>query len=129
MDIAGEGLPDFISSRVRPVIEVDPPSNAELEQIIKTRFQRVNEGGEVLLRRFWTLWREHRKDVPPSPRDSIYLFGLTLSLADAEAADAVERLGPSDRVFVQPQVRHLEEAFQQLFLSGGGRNDRQRLAA
>lgn len=129
VDLAGDGLPDFISSRLRPVIEVSPPSDTELEQIVKTRFARIGQDGEGMLRRFWELWGEHSADKPPSPRDTIYLFGLTLGLADAEAADAMLHLAPSQRVDVQPQMRHLEEAFQRLFLTGRGRNDRQSLAA
>ena len=125
VDIDGDALPDFMHSRLRPLIEVGYPSRGELDQIIKTRFDRVGQDGEELLNRFWELWGEHLVDTPPSPRDTIYLFGLTLSLADAETVDDLQQQPASEKVFAQPQTKHLEEAFQQLFLSRKNHDDQQ----
>jgi MoxR-like ATPase len=129
VDLNGDGLPEFVHSRLRPLIEVDHPPREELERIVKTRFARVEQGGDDLLGRFWELWREHSPESPPSPRDTIYLFGLTLNLVDVEASGPEPRLTTDTGVFVQPQTRHLEEAFEQLFLSGRNRDERQPLAA
>lgn len=122
VDLEDNRLPGFIHSRLRPLIEVGHPPRKELEQIIQTRFSRVKTANQQLLPRFWALWREYWPERAPSPRDVLYLFGLTLNLADAEAAecsqgDSDEWTGYSQAVG-QPQQRHLEAAFHQLFLTG-----------
>lgn len=129
VDIVGDNLPDFIHSRLRPVIEMDYLSRGELERIVKTRFERVSRDGEELLASFWSLWFDHKKASPPSPRDLIYLFGLTLNLADMETAEGAEASLNHDGTFVKPQARHLEEAFEQLFLSKKQDDDNETLAA
>jgi len=129
VDIDAEGLPDFIDSRLRPMIEVGHPSRSDIEQIVKTRFDRIDRGDGSLLEHFWDLWNEHKEGAAPSARDTIYLFGLTLSLADEEAASAAYQLQSGERVFGQPTASHLQAAFEQMFLYRSDYDDRQSIAA
>ena len=91
--------------------------------MVKTRFPRVgglDRDSERLLSLFWHLWRKERGDIPPSPRDTLYLFGLMLNLADADAASPDRSLSlEGGTPPVNPTRKHLEAAFQQLFAKTG----------
>jgi MoxR-like ATPase len=80
-------FPEAIRSRLRPTVPVGPPPEAELNDLVKSRYEqrfteRVATHVEPLLERFWQLWRSHRPGAPPTPRDAIHIFGLALNLAD-----------------------------------------------
>jgi MoxR-like ATPase len=112
-DMQGELLPDFIRSRMRPVITIGYPARAEIDKMIQKRYRMLSEELSPLLDRFWDLWKEKNKDKPPTPRDSIYLFGYALNLAEFEV------LGPSGHHASgktgSPSLlgkKHLETAFE-----------------
>ncbi|WP_374692609.1 AAA family ATPase [Accumulibacter sp.] len=118
IDLVGESLPSFVSSRLRPVIEVGCLSRGEIDEIVVKRFPRLSERASAtdrLLSRFWQLWRDERGDVPPAPRDTLYLFGLMLNLADSEGVPPDEIVLDAPLAPSQPEVRHLEAAFSRLF--------------
>lgn len=119
VDLAGQALPEFVRSRLRPQIEIGFPSREEIDRIIRKRFPRLDlleRDADRLIGRFWQLWRQERSDAPPSARDTLYLFGLTLNLADADAAAADGRSSREDPVLCGvPTREHLERAFGQLF--------------
>ena len=118
VDLAAQSLPEFIRSRLRPQIEVGFPPREQIDRMVRQRFprlDRLNGEGERLLGRFWQLWREARSEAPPSPRDTLYLFGLMLNLADAEASTPTRPISPKRRSLVTPTTTHLEAAFRQLF--------------
>lgn len=123
VDLAGNALPEFIRSRLRPQIEVGFPPREEIDRIVRARFprfDRLERGADRLQSHFWQLWRKERGDVPPSPRDTLYLFGLTLNLADAEAASPDRLLSPEGGLPAATPTRdHLEAAFRQLFGTKG----------
>lgn len=112
VDLEGNMLPDFIRSRMRPVINVGYPSKDEIDRIIRSRFQTLHDNGNALLDIFWTLWRKKNGDRPPTPRDSIYIFGYALNLADFELIEGKAPYvlegsnGDSDI-----KERHVEQAF------------------
>jgi MoxR-like ATPase len=114
-DLTRNGLPDFVQSRQRLTIPIGYPPRDEITRIIRSRFRRIGEDNEALIAQFWRLWSEARGDEPVTPRDALYLFGLTSKLADLDAAGGrwVEQ---SARPFVTPETKHLEEAFRSLFL-------------
>ncbi len=117
-DLIGDALPAFIASRLRPTIEIGHPSRAEIDQIVKQRFPRIERRashGDKLLSRFWQLWRDQRGDSPPSPRDTLYQFGLMLNLADFEGAEPGQTFGDTPEATNAPELRHIEAAFEQLF--------------
>lgn len=121
-DLLGDVLPEWIGSRLRPVIEIGHPSRSEIDQIVRQRFgstERPVPQGDKLLSRFWQLWRDRRGEIPPSPRDTLYLFGLMLNLADAEAAAPGDFLFTAPEPAAPPQVKHLELAFDRLFGNKG----------
>lgn len=107
---------DYLQSRLRPVIEIDIPSQQEINRILKKRFHQLGAGMDALLNPFWALWNEYRQETSPTPRDAIYLFGLTLNLAEAEVTEPAQMLAlGKSTITVMPQPRHLEEAFHWLF--------------
>lgn len=115
-EIAQDVLPDFIRSRLRPVIDVGLPGRDEIGRIVTGRFRRLDGNGTRLLEEFWNLWSEHGGEAPPSPRDALYLFGLTLNIADAEACGLEwHPEGAGGNEFVSPEPKHLQRAFRQLF--------------
>jgi MoxR-like ATPase len=114
-------LPEFIRSRLRPVIEVGHPPKEEINQIISR--QTANEPElEKLLQAFWDLFAGIKR--PPSPRDAIHLFALAASLREYDRTDAKTKLdgnGSDNRLILSDQSafplspEHLSEAFRQLF--------------
>jgi len=132
-DIQGNILPEFLRSRMRPIIEIGYTSAEEIAKIVHTRFPVVQQSSKPLLDRFWELWHSQggdgREPKPPTPRDVIYVFDLALSHADFEALGGKRRLEDAGRsgppmeltaiqrgLTVTPE--HLEIAFQELFRVG-----------
>jgi MoxR-like ATPase len=84
-------LPEFIQSRMRPVIKVGYPPQEEINKIVGAQPNvQGQQHLEVLLNKFWELWEDANRKTdatkikPPSPRDAIYLFALASSLSDYE---------------------------------------------
>jgi MoxR-like ATPase len=116
-------LPEFIRSRLRPVIEVGYPPKEEINQIIARQTEHEPEL-DRLLQAFWDLFTGIKR--PPSPRDAIHLFALASSLRDYELSEAKPKLNgngahhPPRRSKAARQTcpisaDHLGEAFRQLF--------------
>jgi MoxR-like ATPase len=118
-DLEGNALPEFIRSRMRPVIRMGPPSPEEIARIVGDRYPRLELQAGPLIQQFWLLWGERKP--APTPRDAIYVFDLALSLADYEAC--CDRRGlevDAERIAVAPPIepRHLEQAFAEVLGSG-----------
>jgi MoxR-like ATPase len=88
-DLEGQAMPEFLRSRMRPVVQVGYPSRAEVDDIIRARHGGLEAQLTPLLDMFWERWNETHKDEPrpPSPRDVIYAFDLAVSLSDFEALE------------------------------------------
>jgi len=120
-------LPEFIRSRMRPVINVGYPSQEEICDIVSKRFPTVSDHLRPLLERFWELWPKLDRKAP-TPRDAIYVFNLALSLAafgDLNKDDRYSKSTPEKPFPLKPTGRlmaiapeHLEIAFQELFHEG-----------
>lgn len=110
VDLSAEGLPEFIRSRLRPVIEVSVPGRREISRIVRSRFERV-AANDSLLSHFWRLWGAQRDRTLPSPRTTLQIFGLAMGLADVDAG-LTEEATDRDAQMVQPH--HLEEAFMRI---------------
>ncbi len=105
-------LPAFIASRLHPVITVGYPERDVIDRIIRTNFERIRHDGAELLDRFWELWRQTQGDHPPTPRDSIYIFGHAVNLTDFEAIRGRRPYNLEDRSSASAiQTHHLESAF------------------
>lgn len=114
-------LPEYIQSRMRPVISIGPPPKEEYEQIVDQHI-RSEPKREELLRSFWGLWKESKRQ--PSPREANQHFSLAVKSRDLEEAlnlgisvdDAVCNRSPvrrsANRIPLEPH--HLEDAFSQL---------------
>lgn len=114
-------LPEYIQSRMRPVIRIGPPPKEEYEQIVDQHI-RQEPKREELLRSFWRLWKASKRQ--PSPREANHHFSLAVKSRDLEeamsrgipVADAVCNHKPSrgsvNRLPLEPH--HLEDAFSQL---------------
>jgi len=119
-------LPEFIRSRMRPVINIGYPERSEINQIVARHFPGLRERLQELLDTFWSLWEKRAKDgQSPSPRDAIHLFGLATSMSDFESlgGDAVFEGSNSTKPFplaggarpLDLEPMYLERAFQELF--------------
>jgi MoxR-like ATPase len=122
-DLDENPLPDFIRSRMRPVISVGYPGREEIDRIVRARFDVMKNDGVALLDRFWSLWRHSEGDRLPTPRDSIYIFGYALNLADLEAIQTRQPYdldnGPG---CYRMEEAHLEKAFDAFRQSLRGEN-------
>lgn len=124
-DLEGNAMPEFIKSRMRPVINVEYPCQEEVENIIKDRFPDLGEKlGDHLLH-FWELWNTLGRNHPPTPRDVIYVFNLANNLAGFDAANTIRPFASlSSSSFFPLEVKerslpierhHLESAFREIF--------------
>lgn len=113
-DLEGEGMPEFVLSRLRPHIEVGYPNRDMVKRIAHGRFPRL-AGGGGLVEAFWRLWDARRHDGMPSPRDVLYVFGLAINLADCYALERKDGEAP------RPLENFLEEAFRQMLPDSEGR--------
>jgi MoxR-like ATPase len=114
-----EGLPDYIRSRLRPVISFDYPDPETINRILVKKHPSLGqETNRQLIADFWDLWRENGNGSPPAPRDAIEVFKFALniphvdytwdrrpvplSLAEADLAITREHLGRAFSVFFGP---------------------------
>jgi MoxR-like ATPase len=118
-----QALPEFIRSRLRPVIEVGHPPKEEVNQIISRQVAHEPEL-EKLLHGFWDLFDGIKRQ--PSPRDAVHLFALAASLREFERSDATRSLNgngnhaqilhsEASQQAYPISHEHLSEAFRQLF--------------
>ena len=118
-DLEGNAMPEFLRSRMRPVVSVGYPPNEEIEQIVLSRHSRLAQQAEDLLACFWMEWERINPQTPPTPRDAVYAFDLALSLADFEAG-GFSVTGEAGKITLDPTVqakaeeRHLKRALQEL---------------
>ncbi|OPZ86951.1 MAG: Denitrification regulatory protein NirQ [bacterium ADurb.Bin429] len=90
-------LPEFIRSRLRPLIKIGYPKREEINSIIKRQFLSHADKLDELLRDFWDLWDKHSEDGrEPSTRDVIHLFALATSLSDYDALGGNSTLKTAD---------------------------------
>lgn len=113
LDIALDVLPDFIASRLRPVIHVGAPPRAEIARLVVERFPRLIDN-DALTARFWRLWDARFPDTLPSPRETLQAFALAMSLADQECGLPEP---PASGPWTKLLPRHLEEAFEAIMAS------------
>lgn len=117
-DLETSALPDFLQSRMRPVIPVGYPAPEEIARIITHRLEsRLAARIDPLLDRFWLRWRERRPATPPTPRDVIHIFDLAINLADwgraAAAGPPIDLEAVGDAPVVD--LAHLDDAVDEFF--------------
>ena len=100
-------LPEFIRSRLQPIVQVSHPSREDINRIIAS-YHGLQQAREKLLEVFWELWRD--RAVSPTPRQSIQLFALAFLFASYE-------LKPKQLRGDQPAIttEHVQRAFAELF--------------
>ncbi len=119
-------LPEFIRSRMRPVIKVGYPPRQEIEEIIQKQFVSRLDNLTALLERFWFMWDKRSKDMPPpTPRDAIAVFSLATSISEFEARNGSEKLRTSIKTDaftldasdhqITVSFEHMEKALKELF--------------
>jgi MoxR-like ATPase len=124
-DLDGQILPEFILSRLRPVIHIGYPSRESMDHLISTHAPSLQPSDTHLLDCFWSLWHAQEATNPPSPRDAVQTFSLAQKLADYEAIPKSRekalqgRNGGSTKLRAEtsrPITReHVTRAFGQLF--------------
>jgi MoxR-like ATPase len=127
-DLEGNAMPEFLRSRMRPVITVGFPPRLQINEIIAGLDRRLGEA-DGLLDVFWNEWDQRfgtkAKARQCTPRDALHVFSLALSLADFSALDGrnwpstktekfpLDRYGAASSV----QPKHIQDAFQEMFPS------------
>jgi len=115
-DLEAALLPDFIKSRMRPVITVTYPDRDEIDRILRSRYSILRKNGKGLLDCFWNLWKDNLGDKPPSPRDFIDTFAYALSLANSETTQIKKPFILKHPGFLCTIGKeHIEKAFEQRF--------------
>ena len=131
-DLMRNAMPDFIRSRLRPIVKIGYPSQEEINRIVSTQFPDIEDYLSDLLRQFWDLWQDIPGNTAPTPRDAIYIFNHAVSLAGFEITDTDNSFLRSDKInpfpldnyrFI-PEVRpeHLKYVFEKFYSqkAGGG---------
>jgi MoxR-like ATPase len=114
-------LPDFVRSRLFPIIRVEQPAPELISAMVKRQFPTQQRAIGKLLTGFWRLWDTHQgEDDLPSPRDVIQIFALASKLAafDAEPDTDRHRQGPRDTAAPETAeaplcLEHVEHALRQ----------------
>jgi MoxR-like ATPase len=123
-DLDALSMPEFLRSRLRPVIHVGPPSRDTIDGILTSRFDRRfgRERADALLDAFWTGWVSRSSQTGPTPRDAILVFSLAGRLADHASLDTTGSHLPLECAAGGAlQARHLEEALGHFFATGATR--------
>ncbi len=126
-DLEGNAMPEFLRSRMRPVISVGNADESEIEAIIKAHHPRLHEQIGPLIKTFWAKWKSTYGDgegACPTPREVIYIFNLALSLADAESRGLRTKLEmppPVETISVDRSehilIENVERAIHEIFES------------
>jgi len=130
VDLDTNPLPDFIDSRLRPVVEFGYPPSEDINEIVKQAFSRMDDTAGEMLDQFWVQWGKYHKGNPPSPRDAIQVFMLASGLADFDhnnEAISAQRAGEAwvegeHRDYNPAQIshEHLKQAFVELYAEDAG---------
>ncbi len=121
-------LPEFIRSRLWPVITLGFPEKKEIKNIIDLQFPGNDSQVDDLIDTFWDLWeKNYGPDKRPTPRDAIHIFSLASNLYDLESSSKIKEndnrpgrllAGTISSGHTQLNVKHLESAFDYLFDQG-----------
>lgn len=119
-------LPEFIHSRMRPVIKVGYSPRQEIEGIILRQFKYRMKNLVALVERFWFVWDNLTSDKkPPTACDAIAVFSMAMNISDFEFRNGPEKLhvGNKTEIFsldcdnnsLTVSYEHLEKAIRELF--------------
>ena len=116
-----EVLPDFVRSRLFPIIRVERPAPELISTIVQRQFPTQRQVIGALLTAFWGLWDAGADDGElPSPRAVIQIFALASKLAAMEAAPERGGLSQGQRDLPNPRehaaplrLDHVERALRQ----------------
>lgn len=119
-------LPEFIRSRMRPVIKIGYPPRQEIEEIIQKQFSTRMENLNGLVERFWYIWdKKSTSGTPLTPRDAIAVFSMASSISDFESHNYYGRLGAANQTDctaleatttqISVNYKHLEKAIAELY--------------
>lgn len=121
-DLEGNAMPEFLRSRLRPIISVGYPDRDEINDIVTRRHPWLADGKDSLFNIFWMLWERGAQKRPPTPRDALYLFDLASSMADFETHGRRQSANEGGKLSLEiGAVRarltaaHVERAFHELF--------------
>jgi len=119
-------LPEFIKSRMRPVIKIGFPERQEIEAIIHLQFKTRMENLSSLVEKFWYLWDQKGLEKRTlTPRDAIAIFSMASSISDFQSLQGSKKIREVIKTekfpFVTSDVpvsvtdKHLEKAILELF--------------
>jgi MoxR-like ATPase len=119
-------MPEFIRSRMRPIINVGYPTDRDINEMIKNHPAVSPDSEEKIIDEFRRQWE--RQLHSPTPRDVIQLFALATTLSEYEIRGEralVDRNSAAARAVLNQQdisapiePRHIRDAFKELFPHG-----------
>jgi MoxR-like ATPase len=101
-------LPEFLRSRMQPVIYVERPSEEDINRIIDSHYN-LQQDRERLLEQFWELCRDQ---PTPTPREAIQTFALASSFASFELDCTSMRIESKNRPAITTE--HVKKAYAEL---------------
>lgn len=112
-DMLGSHPPDWLKSRLKPVIRFDYPDRKVIDRILKVHYPVLRKNGTPAIKWFWDLWKDKNSDKPLIPRDCIDIFGWAQNAADHEAVKhirpfALEMNGHGSEI----KRKHMVNAFE-----------------
>lgn len=115
-------LPEFIKSRMRPVIKIENLSHDEINRIIEQQVGATSMNVKLIQNEFWKLWNTRI----PVPRDAIQLLALASSLSAYDRINFENVATAEVRAYFETrkdkapiQSIHLQAAFDELFPDTG----------
>jgi len=110
-DLFGKELPDYIRSRIKPVIQIGYLPQEEINEIIRLSYPLLQDNAK-LIDCFWKTWRKRNGSMLPTPRDAKEIFGYAQNVADKELQDSRDGYNVDLGEGFPPQIteRHLEIA-------------------
>jgi len=82
--ITKDELPNWILTRMKPVIYFPYPNKKQIKKIIYSRFKDKSLNIENLIDFFWNIWGKKYNSKPLTPREALNIFSLAQNLADFE---------------------------------------------
>jgi len=105
-DLSVNYLPDYMQSRLRPVIKVPNMHKSDIDRIVATRFSDDQLIVKKRQKDFWKLWQRNNEAQNPSPRDALFIYSLASNLS------LWEKKGLRRSPKTELSVKHLEKAFE-----------------
>jgi MoxR-like ATPase len=102
-DVDGNVIPDYIISRLFPIVRIGSLSKKEIETVVRAEYRMPGKALEPALEAFWRVHKE--AGAQPTPRAALCIFSLASSLAGYRSDDSEVRPSDVEKAFSLMQRR------------------------